>query len=257
MLFRLQNYCWRNLPNIRLIIEYEGSRFHGWQVQPGLRTIQGELQRVLEMVLRKKVGVVRASGRTDAGVHAKGQVVNFHFPEVPDLYLLTHSVSSILRGELAVLSAEIVADDFDAQKNAVSKQYIYTILNRIAPPTYDWGRVWHIGRKLDVQKMIKEAEVLVGEYDFGSFRGKDCSAKSAVRRIIESEISSENDFIYYRVVGTGFLKQMVRIITGTLVALGRGFPKLEPMREILMARDRSRAGETAPPQGLCLDWVKY
>ncbi len=245
------------MPNVRLVIEYDGAQFHGWQKQTGLRTVQGELHKMLELILREKISCVFASGRTDAGVHAKRQVVNFHCQGSPDLYVLKHAVSSLLRGELGVLEAEFVSPDFHSQHCAKRKQYLYTILNRPAPPVLDRGKVWHVSSKLAVAKMQQEAAVLVGEHDFNSFRAQDCTSVTSIKTILESEIISAGDYLYYRVVGTGFLKQMVRIIVGTLVAIGRGRQEPDSVATILERKDRRCAGPTAPAHGLCLDWVKY
>jgi tRNA pseudouridine38-40 synthase len=155
-----------------------------------------------------------------------------------------------------VLKAEVVPDDFHARKSASRKQYTYTILNRSAPPTLDRGRVWHVWGDLHVTRMQAEARRLVGEHDFSAFRGQDCEARSTVKTIFSSEVTAAPPYISYRVIGRGFLKQMVRIIVGTLVDMGAG--RLErSMDEILAAGDRALAGQTAPPQGLCLDWVEY
>lgn len=249
------------MTNIRLTLEYNGAGFHGWQKQPGLRTIQGELHKVLEMVLRCPVGELCAAGRTDAGVHAHGQVANFKVAqtaeELPQLRKVKQAVSHILRGEVAVLKAEYAPEEFNARAHALSKQYSYLILRRDAPAVLDRGRAWFIFSELDLPKMREAARALLGVHDFSSFRGPDSEVESSVREILESEISWNPPFLTYRVVGRGFLKQMVRNIVGTLVGLGKGSPQLKSISEILEARDRRVAGITAPPYGLYLDWVKY
>lgn len=243
--------------NILLVIEYDGSGFSGWQTQlPGSRTVQGELQRAIEMVLREKVGPLRASGRTDAGVHACAQVVNFHASHVPDLRQLAYSVSGILRGEVAVLRAFAVPEDFDAQRSARRKCYCYTVLNREVPPVLDRGRVWYVHHRLDLELLQREAKLLEGRHDFSCFRGSDCSAKTSVREIYHSEFSIQGNYLRYRVIGNGFLKQMVRNIAGTLIDRGRGRLKLS-MEEILSRADRRLAGVCAPACGLQLEWVEY
>lgn len=245
------------MPNICLTLEYDGSAFHGWQKQAGLRTIEGELHRVLEMVLRVAIPHVSGSGRTDAGVHARGQVVTFEVPQTPDLDELSYSVNGIFRGELAVIDAKIVADDFHARFDAKRKQYTYTIYQRKAPPVMERQYVWHIRSPLPLERLKEEVKSLIGLHDFTSFRGAGCTADSPVREILESELTLDGAYLRYRVVGTGFLRQMVRNIVGTLVDLGREKLDLKSMREILEARDRNKGGTTAPPQGLCLDWVGY
>lgn len=245
------------MPNVRLIVEYDGSHFHGWQMQPGMRTIEGEIERVLELVLREKIHPIYASGRTDAGVHARGQVVNFFTTKEPDVLRIAHSLSNILRGELAVVKADIVSDDFNSRYSAVCKQYTYTILNRLGPAVLDYGKAWYIGGKLDPVFMNAQARAVIGEHDFSSFQGSGCNSRTPIKTILESEVTTDGPFVRYRVVGTGFLKHMVRNLAGTLVDLSKNFLALKSMAEVLAARDRKQAGVTAPAHGLCLDWVKY
>jgi tRNA pseudouridine38-40 synthase len=243
--------------NIRFVIEYDGSHFHGWQLQkPGVRTGHSELRRALSLILGNDVHPIHASGRTDAGVHARGQVVNFSLPFLPDLPKLSFGVSGILRGKIAVLSADVVPNDFHARDSALRKQYSYQIVSRNPPPVIDWGKVWHVRRHPNIEIMQSAANALVGEHDFSSFRAAGCSANSPVRKIFESRVTVKGATIEYTVVGSGFLRNMVRIIVGTLVDLGTGtIPG--SMQEIMDARNRGRAGVTAPPQGLYLDWVEY
>ena len=153
------------MPNIRLVLEYNGKGFHGWQSQPGLRTIEVELKRALQIVLREEIVTLVASGRTDAGVHARGQVVNFVVSSAPDLERLKRSVSSLLRGEVAVRSADLVPDEFHARKSASSKQYTYTIYHASNPPVLDRGQTWYVGPNLDIAKMQREAASIVGKHD--------------------------------------------------------------------------------------------
>ncbi len=243
--------------NVRLVVEYNGARFHGWQMQPGQRTIEGELERVLSTILREPIHPIYASGRTDAGVHARGQVVNFHMSSTPDLLRIGHSISNILRGELTVLKADIVPDDFHSRHSAVCKQYSYTILNRLGPAVLDRGRVWYIGTPLDVEMMNREAGSFIGRHDFKSFQGAGCAAKTSIKVIHECEVVREGYYVIFRVVGEGFLKHMVRIMVGTLVSLSRKRIERSSIADILAACDRGAAGVTAPSHGLCLDWVRY
>ncbi len=245
------------MPNIKLILEYDGSFFHGWQEQPGVRTIQRTLHDTLETILRLPIRAIIASGRTDAGVHARGQVVNFHVPEAPDLRRLAYAVSSLLKGQLAVLSAEIVPDDFHAQRSAITKQYRYRMLLRSVPPVLDYSRVWHLGPKLDISRMQAAAAELVGTHDFTSVRAGDCTSNSPIKTITESSLEFQDGELVYRVIGNGFLKHMVRNIVGTLVWLGQGKLSFGSMAKLLALKDRTRAGMTAPAFALCLDWVKY
>ncbi len=245
------------MPNIKLIIEYDGSKFHGWQQQPGLRTIQSEMQRVLEVVLREKIAHVQASGRTDEGVHAKRQVCNFRCESMPDLVTLRRSISSILKNEVAVHEAEVVGDRFHSLKDAVAKTYRYTIYNHDVPPVLDNGRVWLVHRNLNIQLMKVSAQALVGSHDFKSFQGAKCGAPDTVKEIFESRIEVKNHYVIFTVTGSGFLKHMVRNIVGTMVDLSSGEGRLMPMAEIIAAKSRAAAGMTAPSWGLCLERVWY
>ena len=245
------------MPNIRIIIEYNGSGFHGWQIQHGVRTIQAELSKAIATVLRMPIGTLHAAGRTDSGVHAKGQVVSFKVDGEVDFNTLIRGVSHILRPELSIRSAEVVPDNFHPGRRATRKLYQYTILNRDAPAVLDYGRVWHVGRELNRQEMKEQVKVLVGEHDFSGFRDSECTAKSPIKKIFRSEIIEQGEYLIYCVEGSGFLKQMVRNIVGSIVEIGKGRPEAHSMQEILDSRDRRIAGPTAPPYGLCMEWVKY
>lgn len=245
------------MPIIKLIVEYDGAGFHGWQKQPGMRTVQSELERVLSVILRKPIGPLHASGRTDAGVHARGQVVSFRTDDVPDRWRLMHGVSHLMKGELAVVSVEVEADDFHPGRSAFYKQYSYRILNRAAPAVLDARRVWHVALPLNLEVMRLCAQSLVGEFDFTTFRDSQCTARSPIKTIYRSELDTVGDTVVYRVIGSGFLKQMVRNIVGSLVDVGRGRLKVDTFAGILEAKDRRCAGVTAPAHGLTLDWVSY
>ncbi|MCB0340305.1 MAG: tRNA pseudouridine(38-40) synthase TruA [Bdellovibrionales bacterium] len=245
------------MPNIKMILEYDGTRFHGWQKQPGLKTVQGELHKALELVLREPIKEVIASGRTDAGVHAKGQVANFHTISHPDLDRLQRSVSSILKGELSVVQVEIVSDEFHSRYCAAAKEYRYTILNRYVPAVLDWNRAWLVSAKLDEDAMRQFALSLCGTRDFACFQASGCEARSTIKTIYKSEIKREDDYLIYTVIGSGFLKQMVRNIVGTLVEIGRGSSKIPPIESLLNSRNRQLAGITAPAYGLMLHQVFY
>lgn len=245
------------MPNIRLIVEYDGAAFHGWQLQEEVSTVQGELQAAIETFLRTKVSTLCASGRTDSGVHARAQVVCFVAPALPDLPRLAWGVSSILRGKLAVLSAEVVPDSFHPREDAVSKRYLYRIMHRYAPAVLDRGRVWEVQQPLDIAKMQQAAKELIGEHDFAALRAAGCTARTTVRTIFESELVSQGPEIIYRVRGSGFLRYMVRNIVGTLVGVGDGTIAERTMAQILASKDRAQAGVTAPPCGLYLESVQY
>ena len=248
---------------ICLVVEYRGSSFHGWQLQkrPGeqqLRTVQQELVRALQTVLRIPIKGLTASGRTDTGVHARRQVVTFSVEggeQRIDLDKLAYAVSNILKGDLAVVAGHWVRADFHATISAVRKQYSYRIINRAQPLTIDAGLAWQVSSQLDLALMQQAAQALVGTHDFASFKCTGTPVKSTVRTIFSSEFTVNDSELIYQVIGSGFLKQMVRSIVGTLVALGRGIGP--DIRTILAAKDRRVAGPTAPPYGLYLDWVEY
>ncbi len=245
------------MPNVKLIVEYNGRSFHGWQKQPQLRTVQSELERVLKTIIRSPIGPLHAAGRTDAGVHARGQVVTFRVDEAPELWRIAQGVSHLMKGELAVVSAEVVPDDFHPGIMSTHKQYSYRILNRPTPAVLEAHMMWHIPHQLNLTLMREELRCLVGEHDFSSFRDSSCTAKSAVKTIYNVELERSDDVVTFRVVGSGFLKQMVRNIVGTISDIGRGRLHGRTMREVLDARDRRVAGVTAPAHGLTMDWVSY
>ena len=243
--------------NVRLTIEYDGAQFHGWQIQPGVRTVQSELERVLLLATRQQISKLRAAGRTDAGVHARGQVVNFTMPEPVDLRRLSLAVSGMLRPDLAVVAAEYVPLDFDARRCAHERLYVYRLVRRAAPLVLDRFRAWHVPATLDLSAMEQAASMLVGEHDFKSFQGHGCVAKTSVRTILASSFDSDGESIHYKIIGKGFLKQMVRNVIGTLVQVGKRQISVEDFERILAAKDRRKAGPTAPAHGLTLEWVRY
>lgn len=247
------------MPNYKLTLEYDGSSFQGWHAQKNQASISQELLKTLGIILPYPVTEIFGSGRTDSGVHARGQVANFHYLEVIDTHALSLSISSLLRGRVAVVGIEIVPDEFHARYSAVGKRYSYQILNRPAPATFNRNRVWHVPQKLDLEIMQAESVALIGEHDFTSFRASNCEAKSPIRTITALNFKFEADLIQIEVAGEGFLKQMVRNIVGTLVDLGMSSTRLKDssIKSILEAKDRRAAGQTAPAEGLCLDEVFY
>ena len=244
---------------LRLTVEYEGTHLLGWQLQPGGRTVQGELERALAVVLREPVRV-RGAGRTDAGVHARAQVAAARVTTPPaDLSRLLRSVNALLPDDVAVRAAELVDDAFDPRRHARSRVYEYRILAAPAPSPF-WRRwAWHVARPLDRATLDAEVRALVGEHDWAAFRGADAkeTPRSTVRRVLESSLRDEPLLLVYRIEATGFLKHMVRNIVGTLVEVGLGERAPGCMAELLAGRDRTRAGATAPARGLTLVEVRY
>jgi len=245
------------MPSIRLIIEYDGTNYCGWQLQPNGVTIQ----EVLEGGLRKLLGDpvrLRSSGRTDAGVHARGMVAVFSTERTLPLAAYSHGLNNLIPPDIAIRSAEEVPPEFNPRADAVGKLYRYTILN--APTRSPLNRLtsWLIKERLDLAAMREAAHSFIGEHDFRAFQAANCAAKSTIRTITGLEITADQEgFITFDICGTGFLRNMVRIMVGTLVAVGRG--KLEPgiVGRLLAEGDRTMAGATAPPQGLCLMEVYY
>lgn len=257
---------------VKLILEYDGADFCGWQRQrENVRSVQGVLEETLRTFIiseRKKQGlpeadefpITQASGRTDSGVHARGQVVSFSWPaDLPsDTERLHKALNGMLPRDIAVRCCESAPEDFDARFTPHNKQYYYRILNRDSSSGLEMGRALVVRDIVNLQAMIEGARLLRGQKDFSSFRAVDCIAKTTERTLYMSEIVRVNsEELRYVVQGNGFLKQMIRIIVGTLLDVGRGRRSLSDLVDIIEARDRMRAGETVPACGLYLDWVKY
>ncbi|MFT3912893.1 MAG: tRNA pseudouridine(38-40) synthase TruA [Anaeromyxobacteraceae bacterium] len=245
------------MPVVKLIVEYDGTRYVGWQVQPNGPSIQAELERALA-TLRKVEGRVTAAGRTDAGVHARGQVVSF--PEERPLPLTAYvkGMNALLPEDVAVRAASVEPDGFDARRSALGKRYVYTIeqLETRAPLTR--RRAWQLFGRLDVAAMRAGAEHLVGRHDFAAFQAADCASEHAVRDVRRLElVEAASGRIEIFVEATAFVKHMIRNFVGTLVEVGQGRREPAWVAEVLASKDRTRAGRTAPPQGLCLDEVFY
>jgi tRNA pseudouridine38-40 synthase len=244
---------------LRLVVEYEGTNYQGWQVQPDGPTIQETLERALSTALREPIRV-RGAGRTDAGVHAWGQVVAAPITQPPpDLDRLRRSLNALTPDDVAIREIALADDAFDPRRDASSRVYEYRILTTDAPSVF-WRRwTWHFSRPLDVAAMQTAAQALVGEHDFAAFCGADPAAKdqTTTRRVIESSVHVEHPLIRYRVEATAFLKHMVRNVVGTLVEVGLGERTASSMPALIASRDRTRAGATAPAIGLVLCEVRY
>jgi tRNA pseudouridine38-40 synthase len=243
--------------NFKLVLRYDGANYHGWQLQRGVPTIQGVLEEAIERVVGRQARV-HASGRTDAGVHALGQVVHFKAEtELPAQKLRT-SLNEVLPEDIRVVSAEEVPVSFHSRYDASAKVYRYTILNCRIAGRYKAKSVHVFSPKLDLESMRKAAAYLLGTHDFSSFGvNPGWPVDNATRTIHRLELRRQGHYIFIEVEADGFLYKMVRSIVGTLIKVGAG--KIEPgaMVEILESRDRTRAGATAPAHGLCLVEVKY
>jgi len=242
---------------IKLILEYDGTGFHGWQFQPGLRTVQGVLVDALQKMTNEKIKLI-AAGRTDAGVHALAQVAHFNTASTIPLDGFLNGLNSLLPDDLVVKDVKDVGQEFHAQRSAIGKRYLYRILNRALPSAIDRFRVWHIPTILDIYKMSEGCKYLIGKHDFSSFRASGSEIRGSVREIFEIKINKEKeDFINIIIFANGFLKQMARNIVGTLVEIGTSKYPPKYIKEILEAKDREKAGPTAPPYGLYLLEVVY
>lgn len=240
----------------KLTLEYDGTNYHGWQLQKNGVTIQGTLESVLSRLLPGPVRV-RVAGRTDAGVHALGQVASFKSEKVTDVSRLQRSLNALLPHDIVVTQVEEVPDTFNPRRDALSRRYCYRIWNQPWPSAL-WARYsWHVTFPLDPDAMNQAAALLVGDHDFSSFQGADSVERNPQRTVLRSTIHREADFLVYEVEARSFLRHMVRNIVGTLVDVGRGALSVEDFAQIFTARDRTRAGLNAPPQGLFLVEVKY
>jgi tRNA pseudouridine38-40 synthase len=243
--------------NIKLTIEYDGTNYLGWQVQPKGATIQGLIEEKLTLLTGEPIHLI-GSGRTDAGVHALSQVAHFKAKSLMEVLTIQRALNSLLPQDIVVRNVEEVSEDFHARKQSKSKVYEYRILNRPVRSAFHRAYAWHIPQSLDLQEMKKATQELVGEHDFSSFRSVGSPTRTAVRKVTRAEWKRNRDgFIRFEVEATGFLKQMVRTIVGTLVEVGKGRITPEEFQRILQARDRKKAGPTAPAQGLFLKEVKY
>jgi len=238
--------------NIRLTIAYDGTAYHGWQLQPVQPTVQGAIEARL-LQLTQRPCRLRGAGRTDAGVHALGQVANFKTDSALPCAALLRGLNGLLPPDIVVRSAEDVAPDFDARRDSAGKHYRYTIHNARALQAPLSGHAWHLRGRLDATAMAVAAWSLVGQHDFAAFRAADCDRLDTRRTLHRASVSSvEGPGLLLDIEGTAFLKNMVRIIAGTLVEIGRGRMSPAIIAELLRDGDRRRAGPTAPAHGLAL-----
>ena len=241
---------------IAALVEYDGSRFSGWQRQAAVPSVQACVEQALSRVADEPVRVTVA-GRTDAGVHAAAQVIHFDTRAVRPAHAWVGGANTHLPRAVALLWADAVADDFHARYSATGRRYRYFILNRPVRPTYLAGRVTHVYRPLDVGRMRAAAACLVGEHDFTSFRSAECEARSPVRELRALEVARRGELVVLEARANAFLHHMVRNLAGVLLEVGAGAREPAWAREVLEARDRARAGVTAPPDGLYLAGVEY
>lgn len=242
--------------NIKLVVEYDGTDYRGWQVQPDCPTIQGELELAVKQITGEAVRITGA-GRTDAGVHALGQVAHFHTSSGMPPEKMRRALNAVLPDDIVVLDVSEAPESFHARHSAKSKRYRYTILNRPSPPAIERRHTMHVGYPLDVAAMKEAAGHLVGTLDFSSFACNSGKDDDPVRTVTEISIEKRGDYIIVELEAISFLYKMVRSIVGTLIDVGRGHLKPSDVLGILMARDRNTSGPTAPAGGLTLVRVDY
>lgn len=242
---------------IRLVVEYDGTSLCGWQRQSNGPTVQQHLEEAIAKIVQHEVQVAGAS-RTDAGVHARGQVASFRTEKAIPLHGIRRGLNSLLPDTIAIRAAEEVGDDFHPRFSATGKHYRYT-LHRAPDRSPRWrDRAWHHPEPIDIVRMHEGSRHLLGEHDFAAFRASGCTARTTVRRIDAIDLSlPEPDLLWIDVRGNAFLRNMVRIVVGTLSEVGRGARSPAQVAEILAGRDRTRAGITAPAHGLELMEVRY
>ena len=245
--------------NIKLTLEYDGSKFAGWQIQAkGFRTVQNDLTTIARKIFKEKINIL-GSGRTDSGVHALGQVAHFKTQSSMPLATIIRAFNGNLEKDISVLKAEEVPLKFHAQHSAKEKTYRYTILNRKARCSLYRNTCFLFPHTLNLARMKKEAKSLLGKKDFRSFQSTNSSNKETktIRTIKQISIKKAGDFIYIDMTANGFLYRMVRNIVGTLLELGSKNPPQISVAKILRQKNRAGAGQSIPPQGLCLMNVKY
>lgn len=247
--------------NIKLTIEYDGTNYHGWQIQPELKTIQGIVQSGLSTITKADVKLSGA-GRTDAGVHALGQAANFQTSSrmTPDEFRL--ALNSILPRDIVIRHAQEVEDDFHARYSATSRTYVYTILNDTTPSAFLRNYAYRVSQSIDVDSMAEACKLLLGSHDFSSFTSIGDPVSSFVRmvndaRMLDAEYLMGHRLIRFRIEANAFLRSMVRAIAGTLLEIGKDKIPASEMRDIIDAKDRAVAGPSLPARGLCLVKVDY
>jgi tRNA pseudouridine38-40 synthase len=241
---------------LKVTLEYDGTGYAGWQRQPDHPTVQAALEDALRQITRETVPVI-AAGRTDAGVHALGQVASFRTAKAMPPPDWLRALNGVLPADISVLAVESVADDFHARYSARDKRYDYHILHRPARSALLAHRAWHLYGKLDLAAMREAAAALLGPHDFSSFQGHPTDTKNPVCHVMRLALVEEGEVLRLEAVADRFLKQMVRAIVGTLVEVGQGKRPAQAMKTVLEARDRRAAGYTAPAHGLYLVSVRY
>lgn len=241
--------------NIKLVIEYDGTNYAGWQQQKSGKTIHQTLNKAIERVVNEKI-TLHGSGRTDAGTHAIGQVANFKTQSNIPVYNLVQAINFYLPKDIVVKSAKKVPEKFHSRYSAKSKVYRYTILNNKTRNAIGRNYCYYYSADLDIEKMQKASNALIGKHDFSTFKSKS-DVISSVRTIKKLDIMKKGEYLLFTIEADGFLYKMVRSIVGTLLEVGRGKMTIKEFRETVRSGIRSKAGNTVPAKGLCLLRVKY
>ncbi len=248
------------MQRVKLTIEYDGSNYVGWQKQKDGKSVQQEIESCLEKLFNQKIQTF-VSGRTDAGVHAFGQVAHFDINrpkiEINKIYLALNYLLKNSKNQIVILKSEQISSLFNSRFSVKKKIYLYKILNRTTPSSIFNNKVWFIPKKLNIEKMKQSSKILIGNFDFSAFRSINCQAENPKRSIKDIKILKKNHLIEIRVIGKSFLHNQVRIIIGTLVNSGLEKWDKKEIKKILSSRDRRNAGPTAPAHGLYLEKIMY
>jgi tRNA pseudouridine38-40 synthase len=256
-----------SMRKIRLLLEYDGTAYYGWQIQAEGLTVQGILEDSVLRITGERSRVTGAS-RTDAGVHALGQVAVFRTGSGLEPAVIKRALNAVLPRDIRVLETSVAEDSFRPRDDALEKSYFYLIVYCGESSAFLHHYTWHVPRKLDLSAMLRAADCLIGRHDFSSFMGKGCGTKDPIREIFSLRIEElekidfmttglKGRFLKITMAADGFLRHMVRNIVGTIVETGRGRISSDEMKEILRSRDRKRAGRTAPPNALFLEKIRY
>jgi len=247
------------MPRYKLLIEYDGTPYAGWQRQDGPKSVQSVIESAIKAFCGREATLI-AAGRTDAGVHARGAVAHVDLAQSWPAAKICAALNAHLRlaGEaIAILAVKQVEEAFNARFSAVKRHYLYRILNRRAPPVLDKQRVWWVPYRLNAEKMHEVGQCLLGRHDFTTFRAAQCQAQSPVRSLDRLDVRQEGEFIEIYAAAQSFLHNQIRSFAGSLVEVGRGKWSKEDLKQALKARDRARCGPVAPPHGLYLMQVDY
>jgi len=245
------------MPRYRLTLEYDGAPFVGWQRQDNGPSVQGALEDAIEKLSGERV-TVTGSGRTDAGVHALGQVAHFDLVKEFEPGKVRDALNHYLRpNPVVVLDSNVADGEFHARFSAQARHYLFRILNRRSPPALETGKVWHVSPKLDAEAMHAAAQMLVGQHDFTTFRAAECQAQSPVKTLDRLDVSRRADEIHIEASARSFLHHQIRSFAGTLKLVGEGKWTPRDVADALAAKDRARCGPVAPPDGLYLVRVDY